>query len=126
MMKINKDSWHYKMSRSSFGSYESRPNETDLCRYCHRVFWALFLRVLMIVMFSAVLIGLLYGVIWIGLIHNTLLTLSILGGAIALGTPVYFYLRWFEGSVPSEPKTLVGKYVQASKDKVCPLIEFED
>lgn len=125
-MKLNKHSWHYKMWASTF-ERGMVPYSTDLCRYCHRVFWRLVLWAFLGTVIAALLFACGYGLIYKGLICNTLLTLEvggILAGAISV---VCLYLWWLNKDRSySEPRTLVGKFARASKQKVCPLVEFAD
>lgn len=126
-MKLNKNSWHYKMWANSFDSYDRAPLSTDLCRYCHKVFWQLFIRGLMVVMVGALLWMLGYGALYQGLFLHTKVAL-IIGGTIAavLGA-IILYARWLHGGRRySEPKTLVGKYARAAKQGICPMVDFTE
>ncbi len=124
-MRLNTKSWHYKLWAGSFSHYEHRPTSTDLCRYCHRVFWQLVLYAFMFGCIGMLIFMLGYGAIYQGLVLHTKVAL-IVGGAIAavIGA-VVLYTRWLHGS-PSyqQPKTLVGKYARAAKQGVCPLVTF--
>lgn len=125
-MQINKNSWHYKLWAKTY-DYRDEPSSTDLCRYCHRVFWRLMVYLLLAVM-SIYVIGMIgYFVFYQGLFHHTLLTLGI-GAVIAVGiTALVLYNRWLDGNkTKAEPATLVGQYLSASKQKVCPLVEFKE
>ena len=129
-MKINKDSWHYKLWRSSFAYDERRPGSTDLCRYCHRVFWQVVLRA-MFVTIGLVAVGMVLMVLWMlitkALIPHPLTTLGIAAGIAAAITAIVLYVKWLNRSRSyREPQTLIGKYARASKQKVCPLVEFDD
>ncbi len=127
-MKINKDSWHYKVWASSFDQYDGAPENTDLCRYCHRIFWRLALGTFFAVgiLFCLSMLG--YTIFYKGLFQNTTPTLIIAAVIGVVVGAVYLYTRWLNGSKlqPEEPTTLVGKYLSASKQKVCPLVDFED
>lgn len=126
-MKINKNSWHYKLWSNGIGRYgKTIPTQTDLCRYCHRIFWVCLLYVLMAFAFVYIIGAVGYLIFYLGLFLHTLLTLGIIGAVVVGGTLVYLYICWFDNKESAEPTTLVGKYAQASKDKVCPLIEFEE
>lgn len=126
-MILNKDSWHYKMWLSSFSEGELRPQTTDLCRYCHRVFWQLVGRLLivLVICFALWMSGWLF--LYKALYLHTLLTLIIAGVIGVVVGIIALYVRWMNGHrYDQEPTTLLGKYAKASKDRVCPLIEFKD
>ena len=126
-VKLNTNSWHYKMWANSFSSYESKPYTTDLCRYCHRVFWQLVARAFLGVMIGVLCWMLVWGGLYQGLYLHTKLALCIVGAiALILGV-VIGYSKWMHGDrgYRSEPKTLAGKYARAAKDGVCPIIQFD-
>lgn len=126
-MQLKKYSWHYKMWTNSFSTFEKQPEQTDLCRYCHRIFWQLLLRGLLCLCLLGILWMLGYALIYRGLILNTLITLEILAGIAAVVTMVVLYVKWLDGrNNYKEPKTLVGKYAYAAKRGVCPLVDFTD
>lgn len=129
-MKLNRNSWHYKIWANSFDTWNPAPTSTDLCRYCHRIFWQLFGYALVgcvILLMAAVVLFMGYLLIWKALIPHVGTTLLIGGGIVVAGVIVWLYCRWLNGKRQnSQPKTLVGQYLQANKDKVCPLVEFDD
>jgi len=56
---------------------------------------------------------------------HTVFTLEILTGVATVIGVVALYTRWVTSDrIPTEPKTLVGKYVYAAKRGVCPLVDF--
>ena len=123
-MKLNKDSWHYKMWRDTFDVYEPVPTSTDLCRYCHRIFWHGLLYIVMVIA-AFFVVG--YSFIYKGLIQNTFITLTICGVLLGIVGIIVLYIMWLKRDRGyKEPKTLVGKWAQARKQQVCPLVEFVD
>jgi membrane protein implicated in regulation of membrane protease activity len=126
-VKINKDSWHYKLWRKSFTFGERVPEDTDLCRYCHKVFWQLVAYAAlasMVVVLIGLVIALLVMIGRAAWLHAGLALEITLGSAAAIAA-VVFYVRWLNrGRSYREPKTLVGKYAAATKQRVCPLVEF--
>ncbi len=130
-MKINKSAWHYKLWKKSFdGHTEYAPSETDLCRYCHRVFW----QVLGLAVLAALLIVTIGGGLFMlglafykGLWLNTGTSLLVLASIAAVIGVVYLYTRWLKGSPkPKQDDSLVGNWMAARKENVCPLVDFED
>lgn len=125
-MNINTSSWHYKLWLQSFADRSLVPHDTDLCRYCHRVFWILafygFLAIL-----GAVFVGMcammLYFVGAASIAHTGTMA-KIIGSIVCAIVPVALYMKWINRSHSEEPKTLIGKWFQARKQKVCPLVEF--
>lgn len=123
-MKINKNTWHYKLWKKSFLE-GAEPAETDLCRYCHKVFW----QVLGIVVFGAMILG---GIAWLlflffyqGLWLHPLTTLIVVAAIAAIVTVVACYNRWMNAPVrPTKERGLVGSWVSARKRSVCPLVQF--
>lgn len=126
-MQLNKKSWHYKMWDSTFTDYETKPKSTDLCRYCHRVFWKLVL-ITLVVSLMLTCVGILgYSIIYLGLILHTVPTLISIGSCAITGALIYLYVKWLDSrNNYREPTTLVGKYAKAVKRGVCPLVEFTD
>lgn len=128
-MKINKDSWHYKLWRKSFSFGERVPEDTDLCRYCHKVFWALvgYAALASMCIFLVVTVIMLLGLIGRGFWLHTGLAIKITLAATTAITAIVLYVRWLNrGRSYREPTTLVGKYASATKQRVCPLVEFTD
>lgn len=126
-MTLDKNSWHYKLWASGYDRGDL-PSSTDLCRYCHRVFWQLFIRGLMVVMVGALLWMLGYGALYQGLFLHTKVALIVGGSIAAVIGAIILYARWLHGDrkYKPEPKTLVGKYARAAKQGVCPLVTFNE
>lgn len=130
-MKIDKNTWHYKLWRKSFILSRDVPDETDLCRYCHKVFWQLMGIAAMAGMF-VMAIGCVLGLVGIflyrGLWLNTEITLRVIGVIAPIVLLVYLYHRWLNGKRrPSSNNTgLVKSWMTARKQSVCPLVEFSD
>lgn len=127
-MKINTETWHYKLWRKSFSHGEYIPDETDLCRYCHRVFWqvigyaAFACMILALIGCALALLGMF---VYKGLYQNTAVTLEVTAAIAVAVTLVVLYVRWLNrGKSYRRPQTLIGKYALASKQKVCPLVKF--
>lgn len=130
-MKLNRNSWHYKVWAKSFDSYTGPPASTDLCRYCHRIFWQLVSYAILACLALAAVSGcvfLAYMLIWKALIPHFGTTLLVVGVIAAVIIAIGLYSRWLNGKrqYDQEPRTLVGQYLNAKKEKVCPLVEFDD
>lgn len=127
-MKLNTKSWHYKLWAGSFSSYENKPLTTDLCRYCHKVFWQIMLRVFLVFMLGVLAWMLVWGGLYQGLFLHTKIALCVVGVIALIGGVLFGYLRWLDGGrgYRRQPKTLVGKYARAAKDGVCPIIQFDE
>ena len=128
-MKINKDSWHYKLWRKSYSFDERVPQDTDLCRYCHKVFWQLvaYAAFCSMIVVAAVLCIALLVMIGRGFWLHPGLAFQITAGLFVGISALIFYVRWLHrGRTYREPKTLVGKYARATKQRVCPLVEFSE
>jgi hypothetical protein len=122
-MILNKDSWHYKLWASTFDSYE-RPSNTDLCRYCHRIFWRLVSYV--VVAFGlAFVLGCCFYIIYKGFICHPVISLITIGFSGLTVTAICRYNRWLtRDRNHSEPQTLIGQWAHAAKQGVCPMVEF--
>lgn len=123
-MILKTDSWHYKLWEGSFGFDKKPPPSTDLCRYCHRVFWQIVARIVFVCMVGITLAVIGYGVIYEGFILHTKITFAATGVIVLLVTSVGAYFYWLNHK-GDEPKTLVGKWVAARKQRVCPVVEFD-
>ncbi len=127
-MKINTETWHYKLWRKSFSHGDYIPDETDLCRYCHKVFWQLVgyaAMACMILVTIGMLLAMVGMFIYKGLYLNTSVTLEVTGAIAVIIVGIVLYVRWLNrGKSYRQPQTLIGKYAAASKQKVCPLVEF--
>jgi len=126
-MNIDKNKWHYKLWKYSFTN--SVPYETDLCRYCHRVFWSLLAVTIFIVCVLGI-IGAAFALLfmigrafWI----DTNLAFKVAGALIVSLALIISYVRWLRGSRKSvEDQGLVKNWVRARKEGVCPLVTFQD
>lgn len=114
-MKIDTNTWHYKLWRKSFSFDEWVPTETDLCRYCHKVFWQLASYAALVAMILAFIGITIAGVVLLGKAwwdHPLLATkiVAAIGGVILA---IVLYGRWLNrGRSHREPSTLVGKYAR--------------
>lgn len=130
-MKINKDTWHYNLWRKSFPYRENVPEETDLCRYCHKVFWQIMgIAALagMILAGVGCLLVLAFMLVYQGFWLHTLTTFKVIGVGIAVIVPIVLYVRWLNSKSVRKVSNgnLVTHWVAAKKQSVCPLVEFSD
>lgn len=130
-MKINKETWHYKLWKKSFHYREEIPEETDLCRYCHKVFWQLIgIGVLASMILTAIgcCLVLLFMLAYQGFYLHTLTTLKVIGVGIVVVVPIVFYVRWLNNKNvrKASNSNLVSQFISAKKQSVCPLVEFSD
>ena len=123
-MKVNKRSWHYNLWRK-YGGFTYA--NVSLCSYVQRLFWvSLFAAAGVAVMAVCV------GVIVSGLVVATI-THPVVVGCVVLGCAIYVSTMrppWsnflFRQHTIKGPQGLVASWVKAKKEKVCPLIDFED
>ena len=118
-MKVNRKSWHYRLlDQTMNGRPESEYN--NLCSY----FWAL--------VFTLVL-----KLPVVGCFILFVIATSPIWGLVCLG--VYLYDRrdrrlrksaglnpWQEWPEPEKEPSLLRAWLRAKKEKVCPVIEYED
>jgi uncharacterized membrane protein YfbV (UPF0208 family) len=133
-MKINKDTWHYKLWDKSYG-YDMPPDNTNLCDYCKKIFWEVSARVLL-VLIALLAIGILIGgpcfAIYAACWKHNYEALTMCGVITASAVAVVGVMTWIEYMAKRsvKPKTesnnLLVNWFKAKKEKVCPLIEFAD
>lgn len=140
MIKINKNSWHYKVV--NFGCTSNNDISNNLCTY----FWqfvrgcgigcALLLGVILFIVFASFVIGSLFVpldvseavvamIIWIVIalsfkdviIHH-------FGSDHWLKRDVFKNLKSKDGQTNRKP-SIIKEYLKAKKQKICPIIEFE-
>jgi hypothetical protein len=105
-MKISKRSWHYRLLRwIQPEELKSKGlSHKNLCSYVSELFF--------LILFGFPLMGL----------------------VLVLFGPFILLADWMERNSknkkseeePKEPRTLLGKWLKAKKDKVCPMIEWVD
>jgi hypothetical protein len=116
-MKINRDSWHYKLVH--FGSFEHI--NTSLCFY----FWCVIGK---LIMFSIglSLIGLfIYGIITEPEVRFVIVVVSFVIACFFLPVFAIHTLRYklhIKTELPKE--NLIVEFIKAKKAKLCPLIKF--
>lgn len=124
-MNIDKSSWHYKVWLKSFERPYNAPERTDLCHYCHRIFWGLLVNYLVPTALAVCGIGgavvIVLSIIRVFYLH-TVASIAVTIGIVAAVAVIVIYVRWFI----HEPRSFVGKVVDAKKRGVCPLIEFSE
>ena len=129
-MKVNKNSWHYKLWRKYGG--DEFLGSVSLCGYVQRLFWvSLFVAALATVM--AICVGtIVAGLVSATIHHPVVVGCAALGMALLFGAVYVSTMRppWsdflFRKHTIKGPPGLVASWVKAKKDKVCPLLDFED
>jgi hypothetical protein len=126
-MKISRQSWHYRLSKGNYFLYGEPAN---LCHYFWRVVWHLVRWPLV----AAVVIGLLVGTLLFcrsypekacqialaaASIAGIIVGLFLLSLIIVTAVFVAAGMKWLRG-------TLLFQYLKACKQRICPLIEYED
>lgn len=126
-MKINKNSWHYKLNDKFYVGVSFR----SICTY----FWGtvfssfmvgVFFPVATLLILSTLLLPII--TIFVPSLINTALVGAIVVGAIAdviiLSHVINYALKKYRKK--ERKPTLVGEYISAKKQKVCPLVEYVD
>jgi hypothetical protein len=124
-MILNKNSWHYGFWAQSYQG-QKRPESTNLCGYCQRVFWVWLVYAILV---AGALVSV-FGFIWIAYRQPLIFFMGIscvVGAAAFLAALIigveYLHRKW---SQTSEPQTLVGKWLRAIHQGVCPTVDFTD
>src|ERR1017187_275473 len=131
-MIVNKSSWHYKWWKKCGGNCYSR--NVSLCSYVQRIFWMSLVVAIPISVIASCAGVILYGFGCAFYYHtvNTFIYagLFILLCSIILGI-CYFFIEYLPNKKthsddPDKEPGIIGQWLQAKKDKVCPIIDFED
>jgi len=122
-MKIQKDSWHYKLYEKSYSEHRFPASNTNLCKYFWRVLGGTILLAFQVASVSIVL-----GAIGFLFYKYTLIMVSVVAviAAIVGLYVLYTYIsdrKHAPGYQEPEPG-LLRSYLRAKKAKVCPLITF--
>jgi hypothetical protein len=123
-MVVNKNSWHYKFWSWTYHNRYDVPQETNLCNYCQRIFWLGLMHLFLGSMVLFLVLALLYAIFVQGFYYHTGLSFIILGAIVAVIGGTLGYAWWADSREYREPG-LVGQWVSAKKQKICPLVEFE-
>ena len=128
MIRISRSSWHYKLY--SLGS-DWHVEQENLCRYCRVALAGLF-KIVLIVGIMATVIGLAgfctYRLfIFECTMFSTYQVNTIIGHLVLVGLVSLLVLRR-KISLSSTPKqvNLIGAWISAKKQKICPLVEIVD
>src|SRR5271156_5629635 len=123
-MKINKGSWHYKLWAWTWDKLNdsNAPSHTNLCSY----FWRLILAPIALLLKWVLLPTVLVGGVAFSLFVICRGTIHLLGWYSLLIFPLVAFIVSLFKVGKTDTAQLVGAYVAAKKQGVCPLIEFED
>jgi ABC-type methionine transport system permease subunit len=123
-MIINTDSWHYKLYRFSYIVWNNEQDvpryNTNLCQYVRHTVISLFFATLFWG-FVGTMVGIMLFLIGRGIWFNPMLALKVFGW-IVLGIAALVGVFWYMLSDTSE---IVGEYIHAKTQGICPLIEFK-
>lgn len=118
MIKVNRNSWHYKLANILFTIGR---NDSNLCKY----FW----EVVISSTISLIIIGLFVSFIYLMIIElESLLIVGLSMSFITLPLIAIILLRATGINTRIEtPKqlNLFAEYLKAKKEKICPIIKFE-
>ena len=118
-MKINRKSWHYKVS-NLFTDYESRLD--NLCVY----FWRLIGTIVLFSVLSVLaVIGVIVYFVSPFIISTTIMVLFIVSSMVLPVLAIYYFREKF-GTPEIAKANLLFDYIKAKKKRVCPLIEYHD
>ncbi len=117
-MKVKRNTWHYWFYKLACGHWP--PRRTNLCAYFWKTVLGLGMTTLAITLAVAFMV-----LIGFGFYNHTAIAFMILGGIVGIVGFIFLCVYLNDVYQDSEPG-LVRLYVKAKKDKVCPLIEFEE
>ena len=129
-MVLKKNTWHYKVWLRSYGDRYNRrvPETTNLCSYFHRVFWLSLAYLMLGFMLAVIACAVSYQVFYVGFWQHTKIAFIWLGVFVLVIGLIIGAVWWAEERKYRDKKEpgLFGKWIKAKKEKVCPLVEFED
>ncbi len=105
-MKISKRSWHYRLLKWMTPSSDLVNNELPLmglCSYSGQLF--------LLIVFCLPLLAVI---------------VTLVAPAALLGNLIERWVSARKERLPQEPKTIIGKWLKAKKEQVCPLLKWED
>lgn len=137
-MKVSRDSWHYKLVSALVNDWPKR----DLCGYMRQVCLALFVSALTLIPCVLIVVSLI-APIWLvetGASEvsqgcGLLIAMGVILWGAMLCVGVTQLLKWcldkLSGHLRSKPKevkrpSIATEWLKAKKQKICPIIEFED
>lgn len=119
MIKVNRKSWHFRLTDLWF-SYLGK-SDSNLCKY----FW----EVVLSVFISLFVVGAVVGFITIVVIHwQETFLVGLATCFIWVPLVAIFYLRQtgIKTQIENPERiNLLSEYLQAKKEKICPIVEFE-
>ncbi len=121
-MIIKRTSWHYRLLHWTWG--ERHPS--SICLYFWAVFWSIALIAALVsiaAFFAVILTSPLWQFWWTPWNDRLVVAGSVIDIIVLSSIGIHFFKKMKSGSPAKEP-TLVGAWIRAKKDKVCPLIEF--
>ncbi len=110
-MKLSRNSWHYRLIKYCTPNAQLVDGELpykDFCSY----FWHLLVLIIIglpMVLFLTILVSPFFLLCW-----------------IADKRDEWRMARQLKKADPDNPNTLIGKWLKAKKDKVCPIIEWTE
>lgn len=127
-MDVRTDSWHYRLFKMTYNR-GLPPSKLNLCRYFWKVVWGGTIFALLVSLGGMVLGGVV-SLVYLYPIKALMVLGVVVGGA---GLIVFLFWvgekfdQWYYSldRLQKEPG-LIRSYLKAKKDKVCPLITFQD
>jgi hypothetical protein len=127
-MIIKKNSWHCRFWKKLGGGER---DDLSLCSYVQHLFWGSLMYGVLFAMLAVSVGDLLYGIGHVFYYH-TAVAFMCLGSFVLFAATVFGIFYFFVEYLPNRNKRLdkepgiFGAWWQAKKDKMCPLIDFED
>lgn len=120
-MKISKSSLHYRLVNFVFDN----PNR-NLCVYFWQVVWSSFF---VPFMFICLICGILGGLLFLSMPVWTMFygSFDVLAGMAAVldvGLLLTFWYLYRKHKYPEKEPGVIGSYIRAKKEKICPTIDF--
>ena len=118
-MKINRKSWHYRWNKGFYSYF----HPDNLCEYFWKTVFSLALPMAIISIMILLFV----------LLVNSAITdpWGALIGISAVGSLIFpiiaiVLLRYYFPSTKTKQERLVGEYLKAKKNRICPMIEYYD
>jgi hypothetical protein len=124
MITIFRNSWHFKLYRfyqRRFNNDYNYPNYVNLCPYMRTLLlWLPLQYVVRVAIISLVTLVFLFGFVGSMSLKQVLIMLALTIASMVILGGIIFGIFWLVEREPSEPTTLIGAWIKAKHDKICP------
>jgi hypothetical protein len=128
-MKVSKKSWHYKWVDTVWVETYIPHTGNNLCKYFWMLVWSITAPILIALFVCFILFGVGYTLFMDGIhwgFFNIGIALFMLSLFIIPIIAISAFRKYISNDTAIHTPTLLSEFIRAKKDKVCPMIDFED